>query len=135
MARIWQNHKMATIGHKIFVEKNVKNPHKIEIFHKFHKKYFFLWKLKPLVYITNSAISTNTQFSKYFRAYKTQKVNWVFICGKRAKIDYYPRQITIVASTKKKPFLCICGRAAITNVYLILNLWKKCGRRKWCGIW
>ena len=66
MAKMWPNHKIATIGHKIFVEKNVKNPHKIEIFHKFHKKIFFLWKLKPLVYIRNSAISTNTQFSKCF---------------------------------------------------------------------
>ena len=44
-------------------------------------------------------------------------------------MSYYPRQIRKVASTFLKPKMWKMWKAAITNDYLRLKMWKKCGRR------
>ena len=51
-------------------------------------------------------------------------------CGKWAKLSYYCWYTTKVASTFLKPKMWKMWKPAITNGYLRLKMWKKCGRRR-----
>ena len=51
-------------------------------------------------------------------------------CGKRVKMSYYPRQIRKVASTFLKPKMWKMWKAAITNAFLRLKMWKNTCTRK-----
>ena len=97
------------------------------------KRIFFLkmWKMwksqlsKSVGIQEEYVFSTFPQFSKTFWTYISQKIFQVFICGKKAKIDYYPHQATIVSSTFLKSKMWKMWKPAVVAAYFNLKMWKE----------
>ena len=133
---MWQKcghcHNCHNYPRKKNVEKKFKKPHKIEFFHIFHIFILKMWSRKPLIYIHKMPFSTFPRFSKTFWRFFFWKDILAPKCGKRVKLSYYRWYTTKVASTFLKPKMWKMWKPAITNGYLRLKMWKKCGRR-WNG--